>query len=233
MPPSAPTQLTLGVSLDDDARFENFLIGADNRQLVDRLRHAGAEAQLIYLWGPPGSGLTHLLQALCHEYSEQGLAAIYLPMRERGQFEPAILNGADTLALVCIDDVEAVAGEGVWEQALFSAFNAVKDSDTRLVLASRQSPQQLSLELADLDSRLRSALVYQLREPDDDDKLALLRLRADKRGIGISPAVADFILLRSERSVRGLMRVLDQLDESSLRQKRRLTIPLVKSTLGW
>ena len=87
--------------------------------------------------------------------------------------------------------------------------------------------------LPDLLSRLQSGLLYQLVELDDEDKLLALQLRAKKRGLDMPDSVGEFILLRAERNLSALMRILDELDHRSLQQQRKLTVPLVKETLGW
>ena len=80
---------------------------------------------------------------------------------------------------------------------------------------------------------LQSGLLFQLFELSDEDKLAALQLRARQRGFDLPVAVGEFILLRAERELSALMQILEELDRSSLQQQRKLTIPLVKSTLGW
>ena len=62
-----PTQLVLGVHLQDEARFSNFVVTAANSQLLENLQGEDSSRQFIYIWGNPGSGRTHLLQALCHQ----------------------------------------------------------------------------------------------------------------------------------------------------------------------
>ena len=232
MPNSHPDQLTLGVGLDDDAQFENFYPSEANRSLLKFLTDNSAEP-FVYLWGYAASGVSHLLQACCHQATAQGRAAIYIPLLDRAQFAPQILDGAESLSLVCIDDIEAISGEPEWEAALFTAFNAMRESGTQLVVASHMAAQQLDIQLADLHSRLQSGLIWQLLELSDEDKLLALQLLAKKRGIELSASVGEFILLRAERSLTALMQILDDLDKSSLQQKRKLTVPLVKSTLGW
>lgn len=93
--------------------------------------------------------------------------------------------------------------------------------------------QQLPILLPDLLSRLQSGLLYQLVELDDEDKLLALQLRAKKRGLDMPDSVGEFILLRAERNLSTLMQILDELDHRSLQQQRKLTVPLVKETLGW
>lgn len=233
MPSMPPSQLPLGVTLDDSATFENFLVAERNRQAVACLADAAQPQQLVAIWGSHSAGLTHLLQAACHQRALEHHSALYLPMRDKANLHPEILDGANTLSLVCLDNVELLAGDPVWEAALFTAFNSIKDSHTQLLLAATAAPAALPIALADLRSRLQSCLVFQISELNDSEKMQALQLRAKNRGMELTDPVAEFILLRADRSLRGLMEVLDKLDASSLTQQRRLTIPLVKSTLGW
>lgn len=228
----SPNQLTLGVGLDDDAQFENFFSSSDNFQLVESLQEGHAE-NYIYLWGNGSPGLSHLLQATCHRVTAESGNAIYLPLADKSQFSSEILQGTENLSLVCIDNIENIVSDDEWEAALFTAFNAMRDSNTRLVIASNIAAQYLAINLPDLHSRLQSGLILQLKELSDEEKLLALQLRARKRGFELSRAVAEFILLRADRSLSALMQILEELDRVTLQQQRKLTIPLVKSTLGW
>lgn len=229
---STSAQLTLGVGLDDDAQFENFFVSAANRALVNALMENRSEP-FLYVWGSGSLGLSHLLQAACHKCSAEGRGSIYIPLSERAQFSPKMLEGAESLSLVCIDDIETIAGDVEWEAALFTAFNAMRQTGTQLIVAGHMAAQQLAINLADLHSRLQSGLLFQLVALSDEDKIAALQLRARQRGLDLPDAVGEFILLRAERNLSALIRILDELDRSSLQQQRRLTVPLVKSTLGW
>jgi len=230
---SQPTQLPLGIRLNDDARFENFHISQLNQPLLDELLEAKRAPQLTYIRAHAGFGLSHLLQALCHQENQGGNPALYVPLSHLQQLDPAILEGAEHLALICIDNLEAIAGNEAWERALFNAFNDVLAAKTRLVIGSREHPASLAIKLADLQSRLQLAPLYQLHGLDDADKKQLLQLRARGRGMNLSPAVAEYVLNRTERSLPALMDVLEALDQSSLAHQRPLTIPLVKQTMGW
>ena len=229
----AANQLTLGVSLDDEAKFANYVVNPANEQALSRLSDNHRPDQYLYVWGSGSPGLSHLLQAACQQAALDNQPAIYIPLSEKSQFSPEIVSGADALSLVCIDDMDQLNGDAEWELALFNAFNLIIDSNTRLIIAAKMAPAELDIRLHDLHSRLQSGLVFQLTELSDDEKLIALQLRARNRGMQLADAVAEFILLRAERSLAGLMAVLDKLDESSLRERRSLTIPLVKSTMGW
>lgn len=73
---SLPQQLSLGVNLNDDATFDNFYAPPQthNAMVVQGLRAQleGGDNSFVYLWGAPGCGLTHLLQAACHQAQGMG-----------------------------------------------------------------------------------------------------------------------------------------------------------------
>lgn len=230
-------QLALGVSLDDDATFANFLVSQGNEQAVVQLQAPSQDPsqaeQFLYLWGTAGSGLTHLLQAACHHASEQGLGAIYVPLSECVELGPDILHGTNSLSLVCLDSLDSIAGMKEWESELFTLFNALREAGSRLVITNHCSPQQTAIELPDLVSRLQSGLALQVLELSDSEKRRSLQLRAANRGMELADASADYILQRANRNLAELMQILDVLDENSLRQQRKLTVPFIKQVLGW
>lgn len=232
-----PIQLPLGVRLRDDATFANYYPGANAAALgyVERLceAEAGWTESLIYLWGGEGVGCSHLLQAACLRFEQCGEPAVYLPLREVADYGPELLDNLEQCELVCLDDLDAVAGRRDWEEALFHLFNRLRDSGRRLLLSANCSPRELPVGLPDLQSRLTLALVFQLQSLSDEDKLRALQLRASRRGLQLSDEVGRFILTRGTRSMSALFELLERLDQASLQAQRKLTIPFLKATLGW
>jgi DnaA-homolog protein len=227
---SSPLQLTLGIGLDDDAKIENFFVAESNRVLIEEFEKPNPS---LYLWGASHSGKTHLLQALCHQESEADKSVIYIPLKEHEKLTPEMLDGLSDLDLICLDDLHLVSGKPEWENGLFVFFNAVKESGARLVISADRSPHELNTDLKDWHSRLQSIPVYRLSNLSDEERVTALQFRAQQRGIELNDAVAEFIYQRSNRSFGQLITVLDTLDQVSLAEKRKLTIPLVKTTMGW
>lgn len=232
-----PQQLSLGVTLNDDATFDNFHApsGSSNAQAsaLVRAQAEGLGEQVVFLWGAPGVGLTHLLQAGCHRAHDSGLSFQYLPLQELIEVEPHhLFEGLEALEYICIDNLEAVAGRADWEEALFHLFNRVREQGHRLLLAAHKGPHQLPIELADLRSRLQWGVTWQLQALADIDKQQALRQRARARGLELSDEVAQYILQRVSRDMDELFRCLQRLDQASLAAQRKLTIPFVKKVLS-
>lgn len=232
-PDGAARQLTLKVQLRDDATFDNFLAPEALAPLVASLQgqlQPGGEA-LIYLFGGADGGKSHLLQAACHS---GGARAVYLPLAELVGFSPQeVLEGMEGMSLVCLDDIEAVLGNEAWELALFHFFNRARALDCRLLIGAKSPPRVLGVGLADLKSRLSWGIVYQLPPVTDEYKQRILQFRAGARGLALPADVATYIVSRAPRELGTLLALLDRLDEASLAEKRALSIPFVKKTLGW
>jgi DnaA family protein len=217
-------QLALGVRLRADAVFASFWPGV-NGEAVAALQAPSAVP--LWLWGAAGSGKTHLLQAVCAATGEE---AAYFPLASLAL--PAdSLAGFERSRVLCVDDVDAVAGDLAWEKALFRLFNEAAELRTRLIFAAAAPPRQLDWSLEDWRSRAAACVVYQLRELDDAGRIEALRLRAAQRGLQLPYVTSEYLLKRMPRDLHSLFDILDQLDEASLAAQRRLTIPFIRDAL--
>jgi len=232
-----PQQLSLSVNLNDDATFENFYAPPQthNAMVVQGLRQQlndGGES-FIYVWGAPGCGLTHLLQAACHQAQSAGLSVQYLPLRDLVGYAPEeLFTGLEMVDLVCLDCLPTVAGRPDWELAIFNLYNRLREEGKRLLVAAEHSPRELALSLEDLRSRLQWGLTYQVHSLSDDDKQQALQMRARARGLELSDEVAQYIIQRLPRDTNELFWQLQRLDHASLAEQRKLTIPFVKKVLA-
>jgi DnaA family protein len=222
-------QLPLGIELKSPLAFSNFIVG-HNGEVLTRLRDH--PDPYVYLWGQPGSGKSHLLQAVCREQDLQGNGCAYIPFAAISSLQPSILEGLEDMALVCLDDIEQLAGAAEWELALFNLFNRLRDRDSRLVIAADRPPSHLPLQLHDLTSRLSWGPCYRIRALDDTGRQELLIQQAKARGLTLSEEIARFLLRRLPRDIHHLTRVVEQLDQASLVAQHRLTLPFVRKVLG-
>lgn len=224
-------QLPLKVQLDDSARFDNF-ISFDNQQLINKLCSLDINpGELLYIWGAKETGKTHLAQALCHHLNQSQKLPAYLPL-DNPELSPEILEGMTMMDLVCIDNLDSAIGSQAWQLALFNLYNGLKSDNKSLVIFSHIPPNALSIQLADLLSRLNAMEVYKLNSPDEKQKFQIFCNRASQRGIDISTEVAKYIFTRQSRSMADLISLLEELDRSSIALKRKVTIPLVKQIIG-
>lgn len=243
-------QIPLRFGWRDGLSFSNYFIGssvaantADNAasytasnaeavHLVQRTAEGGADAEhFLFLWGAASVGKSHLLQAACQHAAENRRTVAYLPMTELIDLSVEVFDGLEQMSLVCLDDVQLTAGKPEWEEALFHFYNRMRDAGGCLLVTANVAPSALAVALPDLQSRLSWGPVVQLNELDDAGKISALQLRAEGRGFELPDEVAQFLMRRSSRDMSSLFVLLDRLDEASLVQQRKLTIPFVRELI--
>jgi DnaA family protein len=223
------SQLALPLQLADHAVFDTFL-AAGNEPVVDYLRSLpdAAPGQGAWIWGAPATGKSHLLQATCERFGDR---AAYLPLAAVADAGPALLEGVDSRQLVCVDDVDRVAGNDPWERGLFALCNAVIEAGHHLVASAAAAPRETGIVLADLRSRFQRLATFHIRGLDEAGRMQALQLRASHRGLELPDDTARFLMTRSRRDMRSLYELLDRLDLEALRAQRKLTIPFVRDVL--
>ncbi len=224
------SQLALPLQLADHAVFASFLPDG-NETLVATLQElaSGGDGHGCWLWGANATGKTHLLQAVCDVAGDR---SAYIPLSLFNSAGADILDGLASRELVCIDDIDCVVGNDLWESALFDLCNQVFDAGGQLVVSAGSSPRECAIVLADLASRLSRLPVFQVRALDENELIAALQLRSRHRGLELPDVAARYLLKRSRRDMASLYELLDRLDFAALRAKRRLTVPFVRDVLA-
>ena len=130
-----------------------------------------------------------------------------------------------------MDDLDAVAGNPAWENALFGCFNQVRAAQGRLLISSRKPLSALQFHLPDLQSRLSWGVRQNLHAPDDDGKLAILDQRARALRIELPDDVRAYLIKHSRRDMGSLLSALERLKDAAFAGKRRITVPLAREVL--
>lgn len=229
MSASPVSQLPLALRLRPSSTFASFVAGTNGLLLADLMHLAEAAQGQVYLWGSPDSGRTHLLEACVHHRPAE---SCFLSAAELVLLDPAVLQGLEQYRLVVIDDVDALRGLPLWEEALFHLYNRLQAAGGAVVYSAANPPGEAGFRLADLSSRLAAGPVYRLQALDDDGLVALLQSRSRALGLEMPLDVARYLLTRSPRSATALLEVLDRLDQQAMVLQRKLTIPFVRSLAG-
>jgi DnaA family protein len=212
-------------------RIEDFVAGPNADVLAAVKGLLDEPGGSLFLSGPEGSGKSHLLNALCHFARERELAAFYIALRKLPGEAAASLEGLRILDLVCVDDLDSVAGNPVWENALFACFNEVRAANGRLLVSSKLPLSKLEFGLPDLASRLAWGVRQKLRMPDDEGKLEILRQRATTLRIEVPDDVQIYLLKYGKRDMSSLLQTLEQLKDVAFAEKRKITVPMARKIL--
>lgn len=223
-----PKQLVFQFCHKQTLDFSTFHPG-NNKTLYQQLHQFNpSHPTLIYLWGPNLSGKTHLLTALSHRVNMMGLSCMLIPMTHKQTFSPNTLQQAAECQVICIDDIHLGMGDNNWEMAFFNLYNHVVEHQTSLFITSSQTAVELPIQLADLKSRLSACTPYYVHPLNDEEKMHALVLRATKQGFTLPKQVATYLLNHFDRNLSHLFKLLDQLDQASLSQHKKLSIPFIK-----
>ena len=215
-------QLPLPFGRDAESTLENFLPGA-NVAVVSHLRTLAMPAAPIYLWGPQGSGKTHLLASLVDSArrSGQGVAVFDAGSAAPWQIEPG-------LALATLDDCDALDEPS--QQEAFRLFVQAQAHGIQLAAAGRVPPVDLPLR-EDLRTRLGWGDVFALVPLAEPQVRTALRCEFERRGIPLGDDVLDFLLNRFARDLKHLLALLDRLDTYALACKRAVSLALLRRML--
>jgi chromosomal replication initiator protein len=180
-------------TLNPKYTFGQFVIGDGNR-----LAHAAALAVAempahaynpLFIYGPPGLGKTHLLQAIGNyvQLYGNGLEVRYATVEDFTSDFVRSLRAGDTAAfrdrfrgvdVLLIDDVQFLADKLKTKEEFFHTFNALYETGRQLVLTSDRAPADHDEFEDRLRERFASGLVADLQPPELDVRLAILRKRA-------------------------------------------------------
>jgi DnaA family protein len=225
-------QLPLSFGLQDSATFATFVAGPNAEALATLNRLTGSAWEPhVYLQGAASTGKSHLLQAVCHAAGERDTASVYLPLAAIEQFPCTVLDGLENLAIVCIDDVQRIAGREDWELALRNLFERLQETRGSLLIAGHGLPGELGIALPQLVSRLAGCLLLSLKPLPEPERLEALRLRAALRGLSLSADVERYLLRHYGEPLSTLLEALEMLDTASLAAQRKLTVAFARTTL--
>lgn len=226
-------QQALNLKLTQANTFETYYPGSDPT-LISVLKNVAVgvlEEPQIFLWGVAKTGKTHVLQAMCGEASAAHKRAMYLPLKDLLNQLPDSISELQNLDLVCIDDVQVIAKNAAWEKALFNFINHHRSQKTTIVISSQYAPSEDLFDLPDLNSRAVWGPVYKLTPPEEQKLEEALSFHAKVRGLELTQEVKSYLLTRYQRDVSTLVGIIEMLDQASLQEQRKVTIPFLKKTL--
>jgi len=205
--------------LNERYTFDRFVVGANNQLAVAASRAVADKPARMYnplfLYGGVGLGKTHLMHAIgnqllaadparkiCYISSEQFTNDLVTSIREgtmatfRGRYRE--------MDLLLVDDTHFLEGKESTQEEFFHTFNALYDAQRQIVLTSDRPPKEMARLEERLVSRFEWGLVVDIRPPDFETRMAILRKKADDDGLRIDDEVIDYIAHACTASVREL-----------------------------
>ncbi|TLM98471.1 MAG: chromosomal replication initiator protein DnaA [Actinobacteria bacterium] len=210
------TEATSGSDFDPKYNFDTFVVGESNEfarnAALAVAEQPGLKYNPLFIWGGPGLGKTHLLQAIGNYVSENFPSKKVLFVTSE-QFMNDFVNSINTktqdsfrkkyrsVDVLLIDDIQFIENKlGIQEQ-FFHTFNELRQRGKAVVLASDRSPRDMNMEER-YSSRLASGLPADIQPPSFETRLAILRQLTELQGIRFEDSALAFIAERSTPNIR-------------------------------
>ena len=246
--PGAPAPLaTVGAPLNERYVFDRFVVGTNN-QLAAAATRAVAEAPArmynpLFIYGGVGLGKTHLMHAIGHAIltRDPSKRVAYISSeRFTNDLIASIQEGRMAefrrryreIDLLLIDDVHFLGEKERTQEEFFHTFNALHDAQRQIVMTSDRPPKEIPGLEERLVSRFEWGLVTDIKPPDFETRVAILRKKADEDQIALADEVLEFIARNCRSNVRELEGAVIKLLAYSSLTRREVTIDLAREALG-
>lgn len=212
-------RVMVNTRMNERFSFEQFVVGRNNNFAYSAAK-AVAEApgytyNPLFIYGESGMGKTHLMQAVGNFVAREGRnCSIYYTTSEdftnemiesiRGNKMPEFRSKYRKVDLLLVDDVHFLSRKEGTQEEFFHTFNALFDTRKQIVLTSDRPPKDIPDLEKRLVTRFESGLLCDLKSPDFETRVAILRKKAEPENIELSDEVFSFIAESISTSVRAL-----------------------------
>ncbi|MBT0654767.1 DnaA ATPase domain-containing protein [Geomobilimonas luticola] len=225
-------------------RFDNFVVCGGNEtayRFARLLADPRGTENLLYIYGPPGSGKTHLLSALGECLTHQSSPFPYLSCRDidtlyRGDYTAEATSRLaehflNAPALI-IDDLHLLPDQPKLRVELWQLFNDFYTSGKKMALTGLYPPKELPHLDDHLVSRLLWGLVAKVDVSDDDSRRMIMKKLAEDRQVLLPADVIDYLLVNTRRDIPALVEALDRINRHALATQRKITVRQTREALA-
>jgi len=210
---------TIITGLNNKFTMDNFVVGTNNelaaavaKNIIDK---PGDKYNPFFLYGGPGLGKTHLVEAIGNELLKRNpkLKILYTPINHfYSDFINAVRKGDmenfhkkfQKLDVLIIDDFQFIVGKEKSQEEFFNIFNDMHQANKQVIITSDRLPSQIKTVDERLASRLTMTGAFDLQYPTFEDRCAILHARADFDGVEIENKAIEYIAKNIETNIRDL-----------------------------
>ncbi len=234
-------------------KFENFVVGSNNKlafvaaQTV--AQHPGEKYNPLYIYGGPGLGKTHIMQAIGH-YIIKNKPELKVQFVQAEEFVNdvvnALANGGDRVDkmnkfrnkyrktdVLLIDDIQLIAGKTRTEEEVFNTFNTLHSAGKQIVITSDRTPKEIPSISDRLVSRFEWGLMADIQVPDVETRMAILTNLAQSSEIKVPPNIIEFLATVYSNNIRELEGAFNRVTAYASINEVELSLDNVKKIIGY
>lgn len=236
-------------TLNIDHTFSTFVVGRNNEfahaASFNIAENPGADNyNPLFICGPTGMGKTHLLNAVGNHIHQKfpELTIMYVSAERflnecissirRAEMDKFRLRYREKCDILLMDDIQVLGrGEAVQEE-FFHTLNDFFSKGQQVIVASDRMPKDIKGLEDRIRTRLEWGLIADIQMPDLETRVAILRYKAEKKGIRLPNEVSNYIAKISKRSIRELEGNLNKVKMFSELQGLSISMDLAKKVLS-
>jgi len=219
-PPLPPLEIE-STPINSSQTFSNFLFDQKNSLTVEFCKTLSPGAfNPLFLYGAPGAGKTHLLNACANKWKNAGLNVFYVHAETFTEHVVKAIRSSQmqkfrgiyrTQDVLIIDDIHCLARRSATQEELFHTFNTLHTSNRQIVLTSHLLPSQMEEIEPRLISRFEWGIVLEIASLSPEKMKQALKNKANLHHFSLSDPVAQLLQSRFSQKTNTLMRALDAL----------------------
>ena len=234
-------------------KFENFVVGSNNKlafvaaQTV--AQHPGEKYNPLYIYGGPGLGKTHIMQAIGN-YIIKNKPELKVQFVQAEEFVNdvvnALANGGDRVDkmnkfrnkyrktdVLLIDDIQLIAGKTRTEEEVFNTFNTLHSAGKQIVITSDRTPKEIPSISDRLVSRFEWGLMADIQVPDVETRMAILMNLSQNSEIKVPPNIIEFLATVYSNNIRELEGAFNRVTAYASINEVELSLENVKKIIGY
>lgn len=220
---ATPTQPPLALTfdpLDPLCTFDNFVATKAHTVPYRVLTEQLTAYNPIYLYGPSGTGKSHLLMALAHQLQAQGIHALYARLETFTEHTVMAIRTGQMIQFrdvyrkvgaLLLDNIHLLSRKWATQEELFHTFNTLHLAGKPIILSSHCPPSELQQIEPRLVSRFEWGIALPLVPIQEEERAILLTKKASAFGLELSDKVYNFLLSHFTSSAKALIRALEAL----------------------